>query len=197
MLAPRISGRAAVPDSVPNLSLRTLFGKAREPDRQAEDAPGDSLVLAPEAEGKPGLTHPPGASPRARPGPRMWGAGTGAAPERPEPRPGSRVQRGQVPRCAITGRLRAAAPQTRLRPRLLSPRLPAAPPPPAPSLARLARSISFQNQLPNWRAGVGRSRLCFWPPLSQADLKFEMQLRMALNTCISGVGFPSPEIIKL
>ncbi|XP_026636747.1 uncharacterized protein LOC113456345 [Microtus ochrogaster] len=53
---------------------------------------------------------------------------------------------------------------------LLSPRLPAAPPPPAPSLARLARSISFQNQLPNWRAGVGRSRLCFWPPLSQEEI---------------------------
>lgn len=171
MLAPRISGRAAVPYSVPNLSPRTLFGQAREPDRRAEDALGDSLALAPEAEGKPGLTHPPGASPRTQPGPRMWGAGTGAAPERPEPRPGSRVQRGQVPRCAITRSLSCSS----------SPDpAPAEAPEPAPpgcsssssSEPRPPSSVSFQNQLPNWRAGVGRSRLSFWPPLPQVSSTF-------------------------
>lgn len=97
MLAPRIPGRAAVFSSVSNLSPPRLFGRAREPDRRAEDALGDTGLLAPETEGKPGLTHPRRASPRARPSPRMWGAGTGAAPERPEPRPGSRVQPARVP----------------------------------------------------------------------------------------------------
>lgn len=31
---------------------------------------------------------------------------------------------------------------------------------------------SFPNQLPNWRAGVGRSRLCSSPPLSQVSTPF-------------------------
>lgn len=164
MLAPRISGRAAVPDSVPNLSPRTLFGQARERDRRAEDALGDSLVLAPEAEGKPGLTHPPGASPRAQSGPRMWGAGTGATPERPEPRPAHGCSGARSPGVRSLGRYRAAAPQTRLRPRLLSPRLPAAPPPPAPSLARLARfpsRTSFQTGALGWGGHVSASGRLF------------------------------------
>lgn len=109
MLAPWILGRAAVPSSVSNLLLPRLFGNAREPDRRAEDALGDTGRLAPETEGKPGLTHSRGASPSAQPGPRMWGAGTGTAPERPEPRPGSRVLRGWVPtasRAWCSGHLR-------------------------------------------------------------------------------------------
>lgn len=79
MLAPWIPGRAAILSSVSNLSLPRLFGHAREPDRRAEDALGDTRRLAPETEGKPGLTHSRGASPSAQPGPRMWGAGTGTA----------------------------------------------------------------------------------------------------------------------
>lgn len=97
MLEPWTPGRAAVPSSVSNLSLLKLFGHAREPDQRAKDALGDTRRLAPETEGKPGLTHSRGASPSAQPGPRMWGAGTGTAPERPEPLPGSRVLRGRVP----------------------------------------------------------------------------------------------------
>ncbi|XP_037056738.1 uncharacterized protein LOC114683047 [Peromyscus leucopus] len=164
MLAPRISGRAAVPSSVSNLSPRRLFGQAREPDRRAEEALGDTLLLAPEAEGKPGLTHPRGASPRARSGPRMWGADTDAAPERPEPRPGSGVQRGDppVPRSLACSRSAdpdpAEAPERAL-PGCCCSSSSSGPRPPLP--------VSFQNQLPNWRAGVGRSRLCSSPPLSQ------------------------------
>lgn len=123
MLAPWIAGRAAVPSSDSNLSLPRLFRHAREPDRRAEDALGDTRRLAPETEGKPSLTHSRGASPSAQSGPRMWGAGTGTAPERPEPRPGSRVLRGRVPtascaRCSghpgarSLARSRATAPQT-------------------------------------------------------------------------------------
>lgn len=80
MLAPWIPGRAAVPSSVSNLSFPRLFGHAREPDRRAEDALGDTRRLAPETEGKPDLTHSRGASPSAQPGPRMWGAGTAPPP---------------------------------------------------------------------------------------------------------------------
>lgn len=73
MLAPWIPGRVAVPSSVSNLSLPRLFGNAREPDRRAEDALGDTRRLAPETEGKPGLTHPRGASPAPSPAPGCGG----------------------------------------------------------------------------------------------------------------------------
>lgn len=125
MLAPWIPGRAAVPSSVSNLSLPRLFGHAREPDRRAENTLGDTRRLAPETEGKPGLTHSRGASPSAQPGPRMWGAGTGTAPERPEPRPGSRLLRGGIPTASCArcsghpgARSHTAAPQTPARTRL-------------------------------------------------------------------------------
>lgn len=179
MLAPWIPGHAVVPSSVSNLSPPRLFGWTREPDQWAEDALGDTRLLAPETEGKPGLTHPHRASPRARPGPRMWGAGTGTAPERPEPRPGSRVQPGRVPPPpAASG---AAATLARARSRAAAPQTPGrdkaperAPPscsssscgPRRPLPVSLHSRISFQTGALGW-VGLFPS-----PPLSQVSTTF-------------------------
>ncbi|XP_035304003.1 uncharacterized protein LOC113836763 [Cricetulus griseus] len=191
-----ISGRAAVSSSVSNLSPCSLFGLAREPDRRAEDALGDTLLLAPEAEGKPGLTHPRGASPRARPAPRMWGAGTGPAPKRPGLRPGLRVQRGWVPRCALVRGLSLACCSS-------VDSGPAEAPEPAPpgcssssssSGPRPPLPVSFPNQLPNRRAGVGRSRLCSSPPLSQVEVRgqlCEVSFSISTFTWVLGIALKS------
>ncbi|CAH6786395.1 D930048N14Rik [Phodopus roborovskii] len=98
----------------------------------------------------------------------MWGAGTGAAPKRPEPRPGSLVQRGWVPRLKDFSLLSLACFSS------VDSGLAEAPEPASPSCFSSSSSgprpplpVSFPNQLPNWRAGVGWSRLCSTPPLSQ------------------------------
>lgn len=58
-------------------------GRAPEPDWRGRDAIGSARSPAPEAEGKPGLTHRRAAGPGTGPGPRMWEAGTGDHPRPP------------------------------------------------------------------------------------------------------------------
>lgn len=128
-----------------------------------------------ETEGKPGLTHSRGASPSAQPGPRMWGAGTGTAPKRPEPRPGSRLLRGRVPTASCTrcsghpgarslafslARSLACSSSADPGPDEALERAPPGCSSSSSSRPRPPHPVSFQNQLPNWLAGTGRSGLC-------------------------------------
>lgn len=168
MLAPWIPRRVAVPSSVSNLSLPRLFGNAREPDRRAEDALGDTRRLAPETEGKPGLTHSRGASPAPSPAPGCGGREPAPPPSDLSPARARGCCGAGSPPLAAHG---AAATPVRARSLLRSltcsssadpgpdEALERAPPACSSSSSssrpRPPHPVSFQNQLPNWLAGMG------------------------------------------
>lgn len=172
MLAPWIAGRAAVPSSVLNLSLPRLFRHAREPDRRAEDALGDTRRLAPETEGKPSLTHRAARAPAPSPAPGCGGREPAPPPSDLSPARARGCCGAGSPPLAARG---AAATPVRAHSLARSltcnssadpgrdEALERAPPACASSSSsepRPPHPVSFQNQLPNWLAGMGRSGLC-------------------------------------
>lgn len=159
----------------PQLGLEPFSSQALRERARAGSAgrgrTGRHSSAGPRDRGKTRPDSPARREPSAQPGPRMWGAGTGTAPERPEPRPGSWVLRGRVPtasraRCSGYPGARSLA-RSLLRSLTCSSSADPGPDealeraPPACSSSssssgpRPPHPVSFQNQLPNWLAGMG------------------------------------------
>lgn len=134
-------------------------GRAPEPDWRGRDALRGARSPAPEAEGKPGLTHRRAASPG--PGPRMWGAGTGTGGNPRPPRANlspARARRAAQPPRAVAARapcrLRPAPrgfPAGRQSPRSRRPRRASSQPPSSSSRPCPFLFVSRTRQLPKRR----------------------------------------------